>query len=135
MVRRISLKIKRKWPRNTARAVDNYQDMIKLVEVNPMAEAAKNAKKWEDRLKIVIESGVWAAIMESLPKELWDYLVTKLGFSHFPEGVRTKAFKIEAFGDAWESVYLPELEKLDAEIPPITDADRERRMILSLIHI
>jgi len=129
MVRRIALKIRKKWPRNTARAVDNYQDMIKLVEVNPMAEASKQAEKWKDRLRIIMDAGVWEAIMEALPKEMWDYLVVKLGFPHFPEGVRTKAFKVEAFSDAWESVYLPELEKLDKEVPPITDADRQTRMI------
>jgi len=128
MVYRIAEKIKRKWPRNTKRARDNYEEMIGLVTENPMELAAKAAKLWAAKLKAFIESKAWPEIMKAIPFEVWQRITTKYGPPHFVDGVEAKTFKVLAFADAWETVYLPELEKLMKEIPPVTDADRERRM-------
>lgn len=124
----IAEKIKRKWPRNTERARDNYEEMIKLVTENPMALAAAQHDKWAAKLKAVIESGVWKTIMSKIPLEHWKKIVEAVGADHFVDGVRIKAFKVEAFADKWEEVYKPELDKIRA-LPVKTDADREKRMI------
>jgi len=129
MVRKIARKIKLKWRSNAEHGKVHYETMVKEVEVNPMVEASKQWEKMKDKLIPILEAGIWRDIMAALPKELWDHLVIKLGIPHFVDGVRAKEFKVTAFADAWEGIYLPELEKLDKEIPPVTDADRERRMI------
>jgi len=121
-------KIKKKWPRNTERARDNYEDMIKLVTENPMALAAAQYDKWAAKLKAVIESGVWKEIMNKVPLEHWKKIIEAVGPDHFVDGVRTKAFKVEAFADKWEKTYKPALDKIRA-LPVKTDADREKRMI------
>jgi len=122
----IAEKIKVKWPRNAERGADNYEYFIKLVDVNPMELAAANAEKWKARLMEIMD--VWPEIMKKIPFDYWKNIVEQVGKDHYIDGVRTKKFKVEAFADAWEKVYGPELNKIRA-LPAKTDADREKRMI------
>jgi len=119
---------KTKWARNTERAVDNYREAIELVDVNPMEKAAEAAPKWKAKLLAFIEAGLWPEIMRAIPFETWRKFTTELGVPHFPEGVRVKAPKQAAFVDGWYALLEGHLAKIYA-IPPVTDADRERRMI------
>jgi len=124
----ISEKIKTKWAKNTERARDNYEAMIKLVSENPMQLAAAKFDLWAAKLQEIIQSGAWKEIMSKVPADYWHKIVTAVGPDHFVDGVRTKAFKVTDFADKWDKTYGPELAKIKA-LPVKTDADREKRMI------
>jgi len=124
----IEQKIKTKWAKNTERARDNYEAMVKLVTENPMALAAANSDKWAAKLEDLIKSGKWKEIMSKIPAEYWSKIVTAVGPDHFVDGVRTKAFKVDDFASKWSKTYEPELAKIRA-LPVKTDADREKRMV------
>ena len=126
----IKEKIKKKWSKNAeAVGASNYEEMIKLVDVNPMELAAKNFEKWKNKLQAAFE--VWKEIMSKIPVERWRKFTEELGPDHYRDGVTAKKEKMDAFADAWDSTYGPELSRIRA-LPNKTDADREKRMIENL---
>jgi len=123
-------RMKRKWKGNlTAVGSKNYRDAIPEVAVNPMELAAKAAPLWADKLKKFIDSGLWPNIMNAIPKEVWSKITIDVGPGHLEDGVRVKGFKYDNFVDGWAPLLEAHLNDLNAKIPPVTDADRERRMI------
>jgi len=122
-------KIKVKWKRNAARASDNYEHFIKLVDVNPMELAAAQHEKWWNKLEQAKDT--WKEIMSKIPREVWKRMVETLGVDNFRKGVEAKAFKVEQFAEKWASVYEAELNKIKA-LPATTPEQREKRMIENL---
>ena len=122
-------KIKVKWPRNTSRAKDNYEEFVKLVDVNPMALAADKNDLRIARLDEVAK--IWPEIMRKIPKARWDDMIKEIGVDAFGKNVPIKAFKAEDFAVKFFAKYEPERKKVLA-LPDKTIEQRDKRMAENL---
>jgi len=126
----IKEKIRRKWKKNALTVgAENFEEMVKLVDVNPMELAAANAEKWKAKLQAVFD--IWPEIMRKIPVDRWKKFTIELGPGHYRDGVDVKAEKMEEFAEKWDATYGPELSRIRA-LPNKTDADREKRMLENL---
>ena len=117
-----------RWHRHAKAAAKDYAEGVKRPKRDPIKAAREAADKWKDKMKKVIDEGIWEKKMEKLDFKDWALGVLLTGITRYGEGVEKRKIKAEAVYKEIRDLVEYLAKTLD-EMPVGTPEEREAKMV------
>lgn len=115
-----------RWKDKLSAAGPTIEAGVKRVQESPGVAAAREAVKWETRLREAMPK--WKARLQNLPIEAWREPMLKVGVQRVAQGAQEKEHKMVAFLNE----FLPFVETVKQRVksmPSTTPQQRIARMV------
>lgn len=129
---KLAERIKRRYRERAPEAAEEWLKACKETDVDPIQEALKAYDDWKKAMQQALKEDRLKKVLELMSKTDWLKGVEEAGEESFRHGVEAKAYKHEAFADAFEDVYLKakeEAKKLPKGVTPAEKAKRVEKVI------
>jgi hypothetical protein len=113
---------------NAANAGDRWLKNVKRPRRDPIKAAIAAAPKRAEKVRQALEEGKWEKAMAKVDEDTMFAVIDALGAEHFRRGVRARKAKVLRVAKELQPM-VAGLKKTIEDMPDVTDADREARMI------
>jgi len=109
----------------------NYAQGISMPKKSPIEEAIKAQDRYEEQMRKEEVLKRRKEALETVTDDEWYAYASEIGAERLVDGVVKREKKVDRFVKSWQPMLLDHVAKID-ELPDVTDADRENRMLENL---
>ncbi len=109
----------------------NYAQGISMPKKDPIEAGIQAQARYEEQMKKDEVLKRREAALKATNINEWYAYASDLGTNRLVEGVVKREKKVDKFVKGWQPLLLDHVSKID-ELPDVTDADREERMLENL---